>query len=343
MGKMVNDHMYIKIYNGKVVDRASVRIMWYIEILIYVMTMLTSMASVLPWSIMTTEHTINTECVVPVGFPFRLPGTMCGLSWTEHRAKITNNLFVYADVAPTSLTLATVIWATSLLLFLYTTVRGTNQTLCVSVSLIVSTTSIYTLSRYVNTMDTVMTIPQEYLFIQGPGYLSLMLASAVSGSIFLTEFFIFIHQHPMVVNDGAQHPVLEILTCFIGMSTVVSVFGPFVNVDMCPDAIGMTDIRVCKGSEFSVVVVMGLASLVGSIALYAMVKFYYQKNKYINALSVAMIVFMTTSVSVTYSTDHFKSPDAGMYSMFIGITLNVVFIMVYNGMIGHCIAGRYIT
>lgn len=304
--------------------------MWYLELLIYITTVLAISSSILPWSIMVEGVGIEPDCMLAPGFQLKLWGTACGLSWSELQSVRQNNFFVYADIAPTTRAMVAVIGFVASMLFIYTISYGTKRTVTLLTSLMIACFSLYTVSSYINEMDSTMTLPVEYIFLQGPGYLALLLTASVSGSIFFTEVFIGYRKLGYCEDAMSQCVVCEVLVFITNIACIVAAFGDLAKFETCEDYVSPIDMVSCPACNSPLVTAFGALSFVSSTCLFILIKFYYDQSLLIHTATVVTLVSLCVVVGVTVTLPKFDTMGPGMYSIFVGVATTLTFQGVYN-------------
>ena len=307
--------------------------MWYLELLVFVLSIFSSASSLLPWSIMVETYTIEPNCPLAEGFQFRLWGTACGLMWKELQDIHQSRYFAFVNVVTETRILNLIVAVMGFLLVTYVTFRGTKKGPLLMTSLVMAVITVISLSDYINEMQTTMTLPPEYLFIQGPGYMVYMASAAVAGSIFFTEFFINFYSMNYCDDPQGECMVCSYLAYLVSLASLSAAFGELMKVEKCKDYVTPIDLNTCPECNsplVPLVTVFGVLTFVSGFALYITVKFFYDYGKVNNGVAFTNLAFLSSVVGVTFAFENFESPGLGMYSVFIGMTFNVAFLLVYN-------------
>ena len=307
--------------------------MWYLELLVYVLSIFSSASSLLPWSILIKSYTIEHNCALAEGFQFKLWGTACGFTWKELQDIHQTRYFAFVNVVTTTRLMNLVVSIMGFCLMTYVNFRGTKKGPLIMTSLIMATVTLISLSDYINEMQTTMTLPPEYLFIQGPGYMVYMASAAVAGSIFFTEFFINFYSIYYCDEPHGDCYVCSYLAYLVALSSLSSAFGDLMKVDKCKDYVTPIDLNTCPECNsplVPLVTIFGVLTFVSGFSLYITVKFFYDKGRINNGVAILNLALMGAVVGTTFSFENFESPGLGMISTFIGMAFNVAFLLVYN-------------
>jgi hypothetical protein len=310
--------------------------MWYLELLVYLLSIFTSASSVLPWSILTEDFTIEPECHLVRGFQFRLWGTACGYTWEELQDIHQSGYFAFVNIVTTTRIMNLVVSITGFCLMTYINFRGTKQGPLIMTSLMMGIITIISLSGYINEMQTTMTLPPEYLFIQGPGYMVYMASASVVGSIFFIEFFINFYSYNNCDGGGEGCSVCSYLAYLVSLSSVGGAFGELMRVDTCKDYVTPLDLNTCPESRvlpMSLVTIFGIFMCMGGFFMYITVKFFFEWTKINNGITLINLSLMVIVVGITFSFENFGGLSIGIYSIFSGMIFNIAFLLVYNHII----------
>lgn len=305
--------------------------MWYLEVIVFIISILMICGTLIPWSIMVEEHSIEPDCTLPPGFGFRLWGTACGLTWVEFQDVRQTSYFAFATVVEKVRVMVLIATLVSILQFLYTVLRGTSKSPLLMASLLVSVLSIISLSTYMNEMQTTMAIPVHKIFIQGPGYMITMSAAAVSGSVFFTELFIHFYKLFYCARPSGVCECMEITAYVIVVCCLLTAFGELVKVVGCPDMLSPIDTWYDSNPLVPTVTVLGILVVSMGMALYVMIKFFVGYRKVINALLSSLGVVLVVIIGVAVSGA--DSVGMGFYFTIVGVVLDVFLGLVYNNII----------
>ena len=310
--------------------------MWYLELLVFILSILTSASVVLPWSIMVEPYTIEPDCMLAKGFQFRPWGSACGLTWEELKDIHQHSYFAFVNVITSARLYNIAVAIVGQLLMLFVIFKGTHKQVLLMVSLLMAVITVISTSEYINDMQTTMTLPPEFVFIQGPGYMVYMLSAGIAGSIFFTEFFINFYNMDYCDKPWGICIPCNLLALWVSGLSVAAAFGELMQVDKCPDFVTPIDLNncpYCTSPLVPLVTVFGVFSFLSGIALYVSVKFFYDYRKTVNACAFLSIAMLATTVTMTYSFENFKAPGRGIYAIFVALGLDVAFLLVYNHII----------
>lgn len=307
--------------------------MWYLELLVYAVSVLAFSSVLLPWSIMTKEYTIEPDCKLPTGFQFKLWGTACGITWEEYKNIHQNSYFAFVNIVQKTRVINLVVAIISGLLVIYVTFKGAKKEVLLMVSLIMSVTTVVNLSGYVNEMETTMTLPVEYLFIQGPGYLVSMVSASLSGSIFFTEFFVNFYKLHYCEHPRVERSKCNLLAYLISIISIFAIFGDLMRVEKCKDYVTPIDLNTCPACNSPLVptvTIFGVLALLAGVTLYITTKFFYDYTLLNNVMALFNLSMLVVVIVLTFMFENFKNAGFGMYALFIGVVFDLVFIMTYN-------------
>lgn len=310
--------------------------MWYLELLVFVLSILTIASVELPWSIMVHEHMIEPNCMLANGFQFKLWGTACGLSWEELKLIRQHSYFAFVNVVTVTRIYNIVVAIMGILLMFYVIFKGTQKQVLLMTSLVMAVVTVISLSEYVNEMQTTMTLPPQHVFIQGPGYMVFMASAGVAGSIFFTEFFINFYKLSYCEKPIGECVPCNFLAYVISALSVSAAFGELMQVEKCKDYVTPIDLNTCpycNSPLIPIVTIFGVMSFITGIGVYVSVKYFYSWTKIVNFMSFLNMVMLGTTLGLTYSFENFKSPGYGIYVAFVAIGVNVLFLTVYNHVI----------
>jgi hypothetical protein len=286
---------------------------------------------------MVEEHwLLEDTCVLVSGFQFKQWGTACGLTWEQWRGIQQKSFFAFVNIIGSTRLLTLSSASGACVLFVYSTVRGLHKKVILVSSLIISVTTMITLSRYINDMEAIMSIPTHKVFIQGPGYMVALLSVSVGGIIFFT--LVVTSYHHVVVNTGENKmsTFIWVPIYVIALLSIIVAVGEVMTVSSCEDAVSSIDTRACNGGAGAPIMLTNISCGVAGISLYLGVKFWPERMLVNNFLGGVTLLLFALSCMVVNLADRFESPAIGLYSAYVGIIFIFLFLGVYNDVGTSC-------
>jgi hypothetical protein len=317
--------------------------MWYLEGLIFSVSMLSLSSLLLPWSILTEEHDISSDCKLENGFQLRLWGSACGCTWHEWQTQHESAYyFAFVHVVDRVRVMTLIVAILAAVQYLFSVVKqSTREKGVLLMSLLISVISIVSLSMYINEMMTMMTIPVSKLFVQGPGYLALMLCAAVSGSVFFLQFFMIYYglgERIWLCTRTSCDKCIACASYLVAVCCVVVAFGDSMTVETCKDV--STPISSCLTNEHSTwLMIVVLSNVVFSVLLCFLLKFYPENSIAVYSMCFVTFSLLAASSGLMITTSGFTRLVFGGYFAFVGCTITVFLALVYNGIIRRIVCG----
>ena len=304
--------------------------MWYLEVLVFVVCILSVASVSLPWSILVRESTIEPGCVLKPGFQFRLWGTACGITWDDFKNIEQHSYFAYAAIVGDIRAMVLSVTLLSIVQYVFTTFKGTIGSAMAVISLIFSVTSLIALSTYINDMNNNMAIPVTSIYIQGPGYMTIMSAIAVSGSIFFIQVFIYIFNYNYNARPSGICECMETCGFIVSLCSIIILSGKMFKTPECSDYMSLSGTCGFKSYNTTFAVINILACL----PVYIIIKFFSDRIWLVNGFTgVSILTNFILIISTFASTSNIEEVGEASVFMFLGPLFGILLLLVYNKVI----------
>lgn len=296
--------------------------MWYLECVIYIMSILAVAVSLLPWSILTKSQVLLPNCHLPDGFQLVLWGSACGVTWDQYQdIPQMGSYFAFVNVVTVVRIYAVFIGLAAVFLAVFVMSAGIYVDVVLFTTLLISVLSIISLAEYASDMNASMTIPPDEIFIQGPGYITLMAVTAMAFAVFVLVFYLKMYKYETYIAPTRDYVIL--FPYFISIFAVYASFGSVALFRGCSDYVSPIYLTECGTSLNPVYPILTILTLFFSMVMIC-------TDKFASYTTVLVILLSITTVIIFYTeADPFGYTGVSVFSMMMCGVFAIGYWLVY--------------